>query len=355
MSAPIITTQNWHAENYDLVIDVRAPVEFAQDHIIGAVNMPVLSDLERIEIGTLYKQTSPFAARKRGGALVSRNIAQHLETALADFPANFSPLIHCWRGGQRSRAFAHILSEVGWRCHILEGGYKAYRRDILDALKTSFSKHSFVVIAGRTGSAKTDILLKIEQKGGQILDLEGLAAHRGSLLGRMPDQSQPTQRLFESRLIDKVRKLDPARPIYVESESSRIGNIQIPRALWQVMTNSPIIVIDTPLEKRAEYLLKVYHHLLAEKQDLTKLIKGMRHRHGTKTTQNWQQLLDKEQWKDLAAILLDEHYDPAYDSSVSRHQRIELARLAQKDCSASSIAQTAKAVLEISVPLAYLP
>ena len=202
MSAPIIITKNWYPEAYDMVIDVRAPVEFAQDHIVGAVNMPVLSNAERIEIGTLYKQSSPFAARKRGAVLVSQNIARHIDTKLLDLPADFSPLIHCWRGGQRSRAFAHILSEIGWRCHLLEGGYKAYRRDILDGLKADFSGLSLVVIAGRTGSAKTDILAEIKNQGGQIIDLEGLARHRGSLLGRWPDSPQPSQRFFESSLID---------------------------------------------------------------------------------------------------------------------------------------------------------
>ena len=274
MSAPIIITKNWYPEAYDMVIDVRAPVEFAQDHIVGAVNMPVLSDAERIEIGTLYKQSSPFAARKRGAVLVSQNIARHIDTKLLDLPADFSPLIHCWRGGQRSRAFAHILSEIGWRCHLLEGGYKAYRRDILDGLKADFSGLSLVIIAGRTGSAKTDILAEIKNQGGQIIDLEALARHRGSLLGRWPDSPQPSQRYFESSLIDAVRQLDKSRPVYVGSESSRIGNLQLPTALWREMTASPLIVIDTPVDARARYSLEGYDHLLREKTDILRLNKG---------------------------------------------------------------------------------
>ena len=347
MSAPIITTQNWQPEAYDLVIDVRAPVEFAEDHIVGAVNMPVLSDTEREEIGTLYKQVSPFAARKRGAALVSQNIAQHLQTALQDYPTDFSPLIHCWRGGQRSRAFAHILSEVGWRCHLLEGGYKAYRRNILDRLDTDFVGLSLIIIAGRTGSAKTDILGEIAKKGGQILDLEGLAHHRGSLLGRWPDSPQPTQRFFESSLIDKVRQFNLSKPVYVESESSRIGNLQLPSCLWKLMTNSPMITIEAPIAARAQYLLAGYHHLLTDKSDMVRLIKGMRHRHGAAITQNWQDLFDAEDWLELAKSLLADHYDPAYDSSVGRHEREQRATLIQKDCAPQSIAQTADAILAL--------
>ena len=349
MSAPIIITKNWYPEAYDMVIDVRAPVEFDQDHIVGAVNMPVLSDAERIEIGTLYKQSSPFAARKRGAVLVSQNIARHIDTKLQDLPADFSPLIHCLRGGQRSRAFAHILSEIGWRCHLLEGGYKAYRRDILDGLKADFSGLPLVIIAGRTGSAKTDILAEIKNQGGQIIDLEALACHRGSLLGRWPDSPQPSQRYFESCLIDAVRQLDKSRPVYVESESSRIGNLQLPAALWREMTASPIIVIDTPVAARARYSLEGYDHLLREKTDMLRLIKGMRHRHGGAVTDSWQAMFDKGDWLALAHALLTDHYDPAYDSSVSRHNRPVLATIGQPDCAPPSVAESARAILSLPV------
>ena len=349
MSAPIIITKNWYPEAYDMVIDVRAPVEFAQDHIVGAVNMPVLSDAERIEIGTLYKQSSPFAARKRGAVLVSQNIARHIDTKLLDLPADFSPLIHCWRGGQRSRAFAHILSEIGWRCHLLEGGYKAYRRDILDGLKANFSGLSLVIIAGRTGSAKTDILAEIKNQGGQIIDLEALARHRGSLLGRWPDSPQPSQRYFESSLIDAVRQLDKSHPVYVESESSRIGNLQLPTALWREMTASPLIVIDTPVDARARYSLEGYDHLLREKTDILRLIKGMRHRHGGAVTDSWQVMFDKGDWLALAHALLTDHYDPAYDSSVSRHNRPVLATIGQPDCTPPSVAESARVILSLPV------
>ena len=178
MTAPIHTTQNWQPEQYDMVIDVRSPSEFADDHIEGAVNLPALFDDERAVVGKLYKQTSAFAARKTGAAIMSRNIAQHLETLLKDKPADFRPLIHCWRGGQRSRAFALVLSEIGWTTHLLEGGYKAYRRGVLDKIKSLPERLQLIIIAGRTGSGKTDLLQTLQQNQQQILDLEDLAAHQ---------------------------------------------------------------------------------------------------------------------------------------------------------------------------------
>ena len=258
MTAPIHTTQNWQPDQYDMVIDVRSPSEFADDHIEGAVNLPALFDDERAVVGKLYKQTSAFAARKTGAAIMSRNIAQHLETFLKNKPADFCPLIHCWRGGQRSRAFALVLSEIGWTTHLLEGGYKAYRRDVLDTIKSLPERLQLIIIAGRTGSGKTDLLQTLQQNQQQILDLEDLAAHRGSLLGQIPGRLQPGQRLFESRIVHKLMQFDPSLPVFIESESSRIGNLQIPAPLWRVMTNAPSVTLDVPVSERAAYLVSVY-------------------------------------------------------------------------------------------------
>ena len=215
MTAPIYATQNWQPEQYDMIIDVRSPSEFADDHIEGAVNLPALSDDERAVVGKLYKQTSAFAARKAGASIMSRNIAHHLETFLQDKPADFRPLIHCWRGGQRSRAFALVLSEIGWTSYLLEGGYKAYRRDVLDKIKSIPERLKIIIIAGRTGSGKTELLQTLQQNQQQILDLEDLAAHRGSLLGQIPGRMQPTQRLFESRLVHKLMQFDPSLPVFI--------------------------------------------------------------------------------------------------------------------------------------------
>ena len=333
MTAPIHTTQNWQPDQYDMVIDVRSPSEFANDHIEGAVNLPALFDDERAVVGKLYKQTSAFAARKTGAAIMSRNIAQHLETFLKDKPADFRALIHCWRGGQRSRAFALVLSEIGWTTHLLEGGYKAYRRSVLDKIKCLPERLNLIVIAGRTGSGKTDLLQTLQENQQQILDLEDLAAHRGSLLCQIPGRLQPGQRLFESRLVHKLMQFDPSLPVFIESESSRIGNLQIPAPLWRVITNAPLVTLDLPVSARAAYLVSVYERLTLDPSDLLVLIDGMVRRHGYDITSQWKNLLDQKDWLSLAESLLTAHYDPAYDQSVSRHDREELLYVLQKDFS----------------------
>lgn len=345
MSAPVHTTTDWRPDQYDLIIDVRSPSEFADDHIEGAVNLPSLSDEEREIVGTLYKQTSAFEARKTGAAMMSRNIAYHLDTLLKDRPAGFRPLIHCWRGGQRSRAFALVLSEVGWTTHLLQGGYKAYRRDILDRLNDIPPQLTLQIIAGRTGSGKTALLRHLREQGAQTLDLEDIAAHRGSLLGQIPGRPQPGQRLFESRLVEAMMRFDPERPVFVESESSRIGNLQIPPALWRRMTTAPLITLDIPVAARAAYLVSVYDRLTTDTDDLSRLIDGMVRRHGYQMTAGWNQLMQDGNWPGLAEALLTSHYDPAYDQSVSRHGREEWLRLSPDDCSAPELEKTAAQIL----------
>lgn len=345
MTAPIHTTQNWQPDQYDMVIDARSPSEFADDHIEGAVNLPALSDDERAVVGTLYKQTSAFAARKTGAALMLLNIARHLKTVLHDKPAGFRPLIHCWRGGQRSRAFALVLSEIGWTTHLLEGGYKAYRRDVLDKIKSLPEKLQIVIIAGHTGSGKTAMLQTLQKKQQQILDLEDLAAHRGSLLGRLPGQPQPSQRLFESRIICKLLQFDTSRPVFIESESSRIGNLQIPAPVWQVIKKAPLVTLNVPLSARAAYLVSVYARLTKDPSDLVLLIDGMSRRHGFDITRKWKNLMKQKNWFGLAQSLLEAHYDPAYEQSISRHDREEWLHLLQNDCSEEQRGKTVYKIL----------
>lgn len=354
MSAPITETEIWDADDYDMIIDVRAPVEFADDHIPGAINLPVLSDEERVIIGTLYKQESPFIARKKGAALVARNIATHIDTVLHDKPTDFTPLIHCWRGGQRSHSFAQICSAIGWRSYVLKGGYKFYRRTVLDQLEALPPTLNLIIIAGRTGSRKTDILTALADKGAQVLDLEGLAAHRGSLLGRITDTPQPSQRMFETAVNAALQRFDPAKPVFVESESSRVGNVQLPAELWKRMTEAPQIPISAPREARAQYLLEGYAHLTEDITDLNKLIAGMTRRHGHARTDHWQSLIDANAWGDLAYELLEAHYDPAYDNTLQRHQRPVLGEITQADCSDAALAKTVDAILKLqdSHPLA---
>src|SRR6185503_9639364 len=225
--------------DFDAIIDARTPSEFDEDHIPGAISAPVLYDAERAEVGTLYKRISPFEAKKVGGALVAKNVARHIENHWKDKPRSWRPLVYCWRGGKRSGAMAHILREIGWDAQTLPGGYRAYRRWVVQELETKPLDFQYRVVHGPTGSGKSRLLGALAEAGGQVLDLEGLAAHRGSVLGGLPDRPQPSQKMFESLLLKELSLLDATRPVYVEGESKKIGQLQVPEALIARMRASP--------------------------------------------------------------------------------------------------------------------
>ena len=322
MPAPIEKITNWRDRRIDEIIDVRSPSEFADDHIPGAINLPVFSDEERAHIGTIYKQDSPFKARREGAALVSANVARHIQTTLHDRPENWRPLIHCWRGGQRSRAFAHICGEIGWASFLLDGGYKSYRNAVLDGLKATPTGLNICIIAGATGSGKTHLLHALQRQGAQILDLEGLANHKGSLLGAIPDSPQPSQRYFESQLYSAISDLDENEITFVEAESSRVGNISLPKALWHAMASASMVELQSETQTRLSLLKRDYSHLMhQDSPDLQKLITGMVARHGYEVTQNWQTALQEGDFDSFVSALLRDHYDPAYQRASLRHDR----------------------------------
>lgn len=171
---------------FDAVIDARSESEYAQDHLPGSVNWPSLNDEERARVGTLYAQVSPFEARKLGAALVARNISNHLENHLCGTPRSWQPLVYCWRGGQRSGALALVLSQIGFKVKVLEGGYREYRREVVRSLELLPSALSFRTVCGRTGTGKSRLLRALARQGAQVLDLEAMAEHRGSVLGSFP-------------------------------------------------------------------------------------------------------------------------------------------------------------------------
>ncbi len=309
---------------FDEIIDVRTPSEFAEDHIPGAINCPVLSDEERIEVGTLYKQVSPFEARKVGAALVARNIARHLETRFHDRPKPWRPLVYCWRGGQRSGAMSIILAQVGWAAHQLEGGYKAYRRGVLDQLAELPRQFAFRVICGPTGSGKSRLLAALAETGRpdnrhQVLDLEALARHRGSVLGRLPGEPQPSQKQFDSLLLQALQQLDPARPVYVEAESSKIGNLTLPDALSGAMHAGNCLLLETPLEVRVAGLLEDYRHYPDDPESLIAHLQALHRFHGGKRLEHWAALIHAGDFSALVAELLTLHYDPSYFRATSSH------------------------------------
>src|SRR4051812_40856343 len=245
---------------FDSIVDARTPAEFAEDHIPGAVSAPVLDDAQRAEVGTLYKQVSPFDAKKLGAALVAKNVAAHIERHFSGKPKNWKPLVYCWRGGKRSGAMAHILREVGWDARTLEGGYRAYRRYVLDELENKPKSLDFHVIHGPTGSGKSRFLASLRRAGAQVLDLEELAAHRGSVLGNLPDRPQPPQKMFDSLLLKRLAAFDPSAPVFVEGESKKIGQLHVPDALIERMRACECVILETALETRVALLLDEYRH-----------------------------------------------------------------------------------------------
>ncbi|MBT8477242.1 MAG: tRNA 2-selenouridine(34) synthase MnmH, partial [Alphaproteobacteria bacterium] len=246
----------------DTVIDVRSSAEFAEDHLPGAINLPVLSDAERAEVGTIYVQDSAFRARRIGAALVAANAARHLQGPLADKDGSWQPLVYCWRGGQRSASFAAILTQVGWRTQVLTGGYRSYRRIVAQALYDDDWPTPLTLLDGNTGTAKTELLHLLAARGVQTLDLEGLARHRGSIFGPVAE-AQPSQKAFESAIAGQLAGFDPARPVVIEAESSKIGDLLVPPSLWKAMAVAPRIEVAAPLGARAEYLTRAYADLEA--------------------------------------------------------------------------------------------
>jgi len=319
---------------FDEIIDVRTPAEFAEDHIPGAINCPVLSDEQRIAVGTLYKQVSPFEARKVGAALIAKNIAHHLQTRFHDRPKSWRPLIYCWRGGQRSGAMSIIFAQVGWAAHKLEGGYKTYRRDVLDKLDALPQTFTFRVICGPTGSGKSRLLTALAESGYQVLDLEMLAKHRGSVLGKLPEQAQPSQKWFDSMLLQTLQKLAPSRPVFIEAESNKIGTITLPPALVTAMHASECLLLEAPLDMRVAGLLEDYRHYLENPESLIAHLQSLHRFHGTKQLEHWGSLIHAGDFSTLVSELLTLHYDPSYFRATSQHfarlhtaQRIPLAGL----------------------------
>jgi tRNA 2-selenouridine synthase len=312
---------------FDAVIDVRSPGEFAQDHAPGAVNLPVLSDAERAEVGTIYVQEDRFKARRVGAAYVAANVAHHLQTALADRPGGFRPLLYCWRGGMRSNAMAMILSQVGWRTTVLAGGYMTWRRHVTARLYDGELPFRLIALDGYTGCGKTEVLARLAALGVQTVDLEGLAAHRGSLLGAFEGQPQPSQKMFESRLLQVLDRLDPARPVVIEAESSKVGERMVPPALWQAMAAAPRIELVASPQARARYLVRAYRDIIENRTALDEALRRLPTPPGRKRLAAWAELADAGAFEALALALMELHYDPAYRRSSRKETRPSLGQV----------------------------
>ena len=304
---------------FDLIIDARSPAEFALDHLPGAVNWPVLDDEQRRIVGTLYKQTSALEARKLGAAMAARNIADHLDREMPPLTRDWRPLVYCWRGGQRSGSLSLVLSQIGYRVTQLAGGYKGFRAQVRLDLDDWAPKLKLRVLCGRTGSGKTRILQALAEQGAQVLDLESLANHRGSVLGDVPEQPQPSQKQFETLLWQAVRGFDLGRSIWIESESRKIGNLRVPEALHNhLRAHGNCVWIDTPLATRVQLLLQDYEHFRLDPQALCTQLDKLVPLRGRDVVATWQDHIRKGEWTALLESLLRDHYDPGYERSLEQ-------------------------------------
>ena len=336
----------------DEILDVRSPAEYADDHIPGAINLPVLSNDERHEVGKIYCQESRHEARRIGAAYITKNVSRYLEEYFSTKDSNYQALVYCWRGGMRSQSIATILNSVGWYTKVIAGGYKAWRSEVVAYLRESELEFPLILIDGQTGTSKTKILDKLKQLGHQTLDLEGLAKHRGSVFGSFEETKQPSQKYFESTIYDTFSNFDRQRPVFVEAESPKIGRRAIPHALVKKMRASPRIEMRASAESRAANLVTAYADLIGAPHRIVSALEYLRPYHPAASIQHWQNLVAEKSFARLALELIESHYDPCYQRQRQKHQEqtaqvIELATLDDETL--------AQAAAEISNNLASLP
>jgi tRNA 2-selenouridine synthase len=305
--------------SFSAIIDARSEGEHAEDHLPGAINWPSLNNAERIRVGTLYKQVSPFEAQKIGAALVARNIAGHIEREVMDKPKSWQPLIYCWRGGKRSNSLALILGQIGFKVFLLEGGYKAFRAAMLSDLPVQVARLEFRVICGPTGSGKTRLLQALVEAGAQVLDLEALASHRSSVLGVIPGQPQPTQKRFDTLVWDALRHFDPARPVFVEAESKKVGNLTVPESLILAMRASPCLLLQLTDDERVALLLEDYAFFANDAEFFCQRLDALTTLRGKAVVEGWKALVRAGDVKPVVRELLFKHYDPGYATSTRRN------------------------------------
>jgi tRNA 2-selenouridine synthase len=333
--------------DFDAIIDARSESEYAEDHLPGAVNWPTLSDEERARVGTEYKKISAFHARKHGAVLAARNIATHIDHHAAALPQNWRPLVYCWRGGQRSGALGTVLGAIGFTVQVLEGGYREFRRAVLADLDQLPLGLDFRVLCGRTGSAKSRLLQALAAEGAQVLDLEALAAHRGSVLGPLPGQPQPSQKAFETAVWQTLRTLRPGQPVFAESESRTIGRLRVPGVLMDRLRASPCIEVQMPVPSRVQFLLQDYGHFLDDGETFCARLDALRDVQGHAQIDAWQSQARAGQWAEVVEQLLLRHYDPVYARSTARnYQAFERAEpLALHEASPEVLRQAAQALM----------
>ncbi len=334
-------------DTFEDILDARTPDEYGLDHIPNAMNTPTLNNEERIIVGTLYKQTSAFEAKKRGAAIAARNIATHIESLLMNKPRSWNPLVYCWRGGNRSGSMVTILRAIGWQAQQLEGGHKAYRKLVVDSLEILPKNYRFQVIGGTTGSGKSALLAELMHQGAQVLDLETLAQHRGSVLGRFANIAQPSQKWFDSQLANTLRQFNPEYTVFVEAESKKIGKIALPDSLMTRIRSAPICEVQTPIESRVEYLLQDYAEYVAYPERLKQQLSYLLPVLGHEQLNLWYQQIDSSAFDEVTRSLLITHYDPLYHRAFMQQKETHsvIQQITLNDLSQISLQTAAKQLI----------
>jgi tRNA 2-selenouridine synthase len=337
-------------DTFDTVIDARSESEYALDHLPGAVNWPTLNDEERKLIGTIYVQVSQFEAKKRGAAIAARNIAAHIERDVIDKPKDWKPLAYCWRGGKRSGSLSLILDQIGFRVTLVEGGYKAFRAAMLDDIAQKAQQLDWRVVCGTTGSGKTRLLHALAEVGAQVLDLEGLANHRSSVLGAIPGKPQPTQKRFDTLIWDALRRFDPARPVFVESESKKVGNVAVPATLVERMRAGPCLDLCLPMDQRVALLLEDYDFFVQDRAYFCERLDVLADFRGKVQVQAWKDQVAEGRFEPVVQDLLTQHYDPVYRQSMLRNFSLypQARAISPSDRSMDAMRQLAQQLLATS-------
>jgi tRNA 2-selenouridine synthase len=307
-----------------LVIDVRSPCEHAVERIPGSTNIPLLSDQERKIVGTLYAEQGDVAARILALKIISPKIPQIVDSILGLRHGGGSVVIHCWRGGLRSEAVASFLTVVGVDCWRLTGGYKAWRKFVLNDFARDKYEFTGVVLHGRTGTGKTEILKQLRQRQMQVIDLEELCHHRGSVFGGLGLAQQPTQKNFEGVLWQTMRTLSHS-PVFLEAESRKVGKLAVPDFLLRRMESSRRILVTGSLEKRIERLVGEYALMTSEDGECAlQSLELLKERLGKANVARIRELFDQGKLKEVVEILFVCYYDPLYDRHISKYQPYDL-------------------------------
>ncbi|HET7792491.1 MAG TPA: tRNA 2-selenouridine(34) synthase MnmH, partial [Rhizobacter sp.] len=341
-----LDVQDWAA--YDLIIDARSPREFSDDHIPGALNLPVVVDDEYAAVGTLHR-TDTHAAYLLGVQQALRNIADDIAEHIAPLPRHARILVYCFRGGKRSELWSSALRIIGFKVDVLRGGWRNYRRWVREGLDTLPRNFRFKLVAGPTGVGKTRFLAALRTLGEQVIDLEGIAHHRGSVLGEVPGEPQPTQKQFDSDLLAQLRLLDPDRPVWLESESKRIGRVQLPVSLFEAMQTSPVVLLGAPMASRVQLWHDEYPNLAADPKRVVSLLGALADTKmlvGNKEFAAWEQLAASGDTRELFARVMEHYYDPLYGRSLARdfHHFEQAVRIELDDLSMDGMIAAAKRV-----------